>query len=254
MSLSADVAARNAYKLRVNLMRMQGSFFVYKNPKGAGKTLSMVAAAWNLREQLGIPILFVGTSVGINREEFGAFRYMTTPDFLASMEQFNALADLETGDGTMRESKESIEQRKRLKGMHLIDSIIVWDESQNWIDAGRRDKVNLTIGHFVEAGRHFGDTLLFASPSKKEIDNRIREQVDCTVNVSNKCQTFRFQDGHRECIREGCDHVFRNEMLWRDGTITEMNWWGPRYFPKYNSWAPTRFRVLTEKQLESIRA
>lgn len=157
------------------LYALRGEITFMSAKRGRGKTTSMVAIAYWLRELFGHPTVLVGTDMGI-KPSFGPYRYLSTNEFkeqLLLLHEFSEdpmVSYLEGGD---------LEAALHDKGIVLYKAAILWDEAYKLTSARKpMDPMVQAIDTFVSQSRHYKSTLILSSRALREVDWRIREQVD----------------------------------------------------------------------------
>ncbi|MEM3426780.1 MAG: zonular occludens toxin domain-containing protein [Nitrososphaerales archaeon] len=141
--------------------------------KGKGKTAFAVAASYNIRELFGRPVVCVGSRMGL-RPEFGPFDYIPEAEFKEELAKITLVANED-------ENAEHVAEVFRRRGIHLIGSVVVFDEAYKLMNARTpQDKlVKLTV-QFVSQIRHYDCTAIVLAPDISMVDKLIRLQFDWT--------------------------------------------------------------------------
>ncbi len=143
--------------------------------KGSGKTLSMTAIAYHIKSIYNIPIVCVGTSLGLNRETFGDFTFIDEKTFIENLAEISSISS-QVSDG---ESAEIIESMFKERNIVIRNACLIFDEAYKLFESRRaHDKLVLAFGYFVSMSRHFGATIIIACPHRDQVEKRIRRQVD----------------------------------------------------------------------------
>jgi hypothetical protein len=139
--------------------------------KGKGKSAFAVAASWWLRENFGQPVVCVGSKMGL-LPAFGPFDYIPEGEFKEELAKITIAANED-------ENAEHVAEIFRAKGIHLIGSTVVFDESHKLMNARTpQDKmVKLTV-QFMSQIRHYDATGIVLAPDESMIDKLIRLQFD----------------------------------------------------------------------------
>lgn len=139
--------------------------------KGKGKTQLGVGVAWELRERFGVPLITVGTTMGL-KKEFGPFQHMPAQDFRDEMERLSLASEEE-------ENAEQVMKMFQRYGVSILGSFLVFDEARKLFNSRNpMDKLIQLSSDFISQSRHYHVTTLILCPDRDEIDKRVRRQVD----------------------------------------------------------------------------
>jgi len=211
---------------------------------GTGKTTNAVAIAYWMRELFELPVISVGTTVGLT-DKFGAFTHVSTKVFIEQMMLMATIAN-EIIEHKIAEDDVDTYLRwcKETRGLLLYRCIILVDEFYKLCDARNpSNRLNLAFLTFIAQMRHYHCTLLCMTPNPRNVDSRVRDQLRW------HCRPDRDPDE---------DGVYNLRFQGPDGKLfMKIN--GPDYagrYPKdpermFNSWAFTGFNI---KSLEKVLA
>lgn len=236
---------RNEVIFRQNMARLLYKVMFLEGSKGKGKSVSHTAISYNLRELFGKSVLVVGTSLGLDRNKYGEFRYVQAEQFIEELKSFSELAGIEASKSHSAVAATDLSEdkvKRKLMSMGLVNSVLVMDEAQQIFDASHRDKLSRAFGYFLSAVRHYKDTVLISAPERQMIDRRIKRQVDYYVAVGNDCRTQFDEDGNPHCIRPGCMHIVTNTYFNPREAPWRQKWLAPVYWEMYDSWSTIAFR------------
>lgn len=196
--------------------------------KGRGKTFSTVGICYNLREMFNLPIIVVGSKMGL-RPEFGPHEVISEQVFLEKLEILTDIA--EKIDPLLGEV--DIEKALRAEGVNFMFSVVVFDEAYKLFESRTpSDKVVRLFGYFVAQMRHYHMSAILCTPRADMIDKRVRTQMDhkgrCFMNKRRERCTVWLKGGG---------------MSWRL-RVDNKDQFGlrPDYYNMYNSWALLGFR------------
>jgi len=170
--VALDIAAEQEDQAKA-LEQLLNKITFVSGKKGKGKTAFAVAAAYNMREIFGRPVVCVGSKMGL-QPSFGPFDYISEADFKEELSRINLVAN-------ENENAEHVAQIFRDRGIHLIGSVVVFDEAYKLMNARTpQDKlVKLTV-QFVSQIRHYDCTAIILAPDINMVDKLIRLQFDWT--------------------------------------------------------------------------
>lgn len=231
---------KNDQKLTELLGRLLYKCTFIKGSKGKGKSLSDTAIAYEIKERYGKVVTCVGTSLGLDKDEFGKFNYLTVEKFIKTLELFNDLAKGEEVD------VENTTVKHILEDLGLLNGILILDEAYKLLESRTPGKKPvLAFGHFMSASRHYKCTTLMSAPSETMIDKRVRLQFDYIGRATSTCRTVMNNKGEPICIRMGCPHTVTTRFMDGHDYPWKLKWYGPTYFPKYNSFNTVGFNKST---------
>ena len=158
-------------KKEATLARLIEQAILIEGKKRRGKTLSAVGISWELRERFNRPVIAVGSKMSLN-ENFGPYTFMPESDFKAEMEKINIAANEE-------ESAERVASMFERYGIRILYATVIFDEAYKLFNVRTpMDKLTQLTGFFVAQQSHYHVTTIFLSPTREQIDKRIRVQLD----------------------------------------------------------------------------
>lgn len=155
----------------LTLARLIEAATLIEGKKRRGKTLSTVGISWELRERFGLNIICVGSKMGLN-DNFGPYQFMPESDFRNEMEKLDIASKEE-------DNAERVANMFEKYGVSIINAVVIFDESYKLFNARTpMDKLTQLTGFFVAQQAHYHATTIFTSPSREDLDKRIRRQLD----------------------------------------------------------------------------
>ena len=186
--------------------------------RGRGKTTTMVAMAYWFRELFDKRIITVATDLGI-RDVFGPYTYLSIEDF---RKQLILLDEFARDPASAALEGDALEQALYKKGVIIYKAALFWDEAYKLTSARKpMDPMVQAIDTFVAQSRHYKVTLVLSSLALREIDWKIRDQVDWKAAPFFNKMTDRITVTFK-----------------RDADMAKMKWHIPasRYWPLFYSW------------------
>jgi len=208
---------------------------------GAGKTTNAVAMAYWMRELFELPVISVGTTVGL-QPAFGPFQHMETRGFIQQLMLIAKISDEIIAENIPEEDIDNhLQWCKENRGLKLYRAILLVDEMYKECDARKpNDPRNLAWLNFIAQMRHYHCTMICMTPNPRNVDGRVRDQIRwlCRPDPDPETRTYALR--------------FKGPQ----GSLT-MQVYGPDYAGKYpgapeamfNSWAFTGFNA---KGLEKV--
>lgn len=207
---------------------------------GAGKTTNAVAMAYWMKNLFEIPVISVGTTVGL-KPAFGDFHHLPVKAFLEQMMLIGKISQEILDENIPEDDIDNhLKWCKANQGLELYRCILLVDELYKYCNARYpNDPVNNSIQDFVAQMRHYHCTFIGMTPDLKDVDRKMR---DCQVRW--KCKPDHDDDTGWYTLR------FRGPQR----PLT-MRIYGPDYAGKYpgdpegmfNSWA---FPGFNSKRVE----
>lgn len=231
---------KNDQKFTELLGRLLYKCTFIKGSKGKGKSLSDTAISYELKERYGKVVTCVGTSLGLDKVEFGKFNYLTVEKFIRTLDLFNDLAAGEEID------VENTSVKHILEDLGLIDGVLILDEAYKLLESRTPGKKPvLAFGHFMSASRHYKCTSLMSAPSESMIDKRVRLQFDYIGRATSTCRTVMGHDGKPVCIKYGCPHTVTTRFMDGHDYPWKLKFSVEKYKNKYNSFNIVGFNKST---------
>lgn len=206
------------------LARIRESKTMITGKGGRGKTLSAVAIAYMMRERFHIPVIAIGSKMGLGQgaggpEAFGPFQNMDEQDFKEELERLNVAVSEE-------ENADQVAKAFEKYGVSVLYSVLVFDEARKLLNSRRpQDKLVQLTGDFVMQARHYHCTTIILAPSEDEIDKRVVRQLDW----KGRCYHNVYTDVCRVRLVQGLE-VLTLDIDGADDTLH------PAYYDMYNSW------------------
>jgi len=143
-----------------------------------GKTMSLVAISYWLREWFERPVIVVESSMGL-KPSYGQYKHLSVKAFVDELKRLTEVAKIGENGHQPEELQDAIDEALRQLGIDLMYATLVFDEANKLFEARRpHDPLVLLIGYFVQQMAHYHNTVLIATPNRRAIDYRVREQVD----------------------------------------------------------------------------
>lgn len=179
---------------RERLARLVETCTVFVAKKRRGKTLSLVAVTSNMRDWFGMPVVVVGSRMGLT-EDYGPYTYLSERDLLNELEKVTEIT--KASDDELGEALDVALERL---GVQIYGCILVFDEAYKFFDCRTpSDKLVRIFGYLVAQMAHYHLTILLSAPYKKMLDGRVRFQIDwtgtCFYNKKTKVCIVRFTQG-----------------------------------------------------------
>lgn len=211
------------YKQAETLQPLIRSVTLLEGKKGRGKTLAGVAIAKMLKEMFDIQTVCIGTSLDLNKENFGKFTFLDEKEFVQDLEKITQVSKT-TQDEVIGNAIDSL---LKSKGISVTNSCLIFDEAYKMFDARTpSDKLVRVFGYFIAMSRHYKSTILILCPFRDMIDKRVRRQIDyfgrCFTNKRTGMTTVRIVGGMES---------------WK------FRIYGPNYWDMYDTHAMVGFRA-----------
>ncbi len=187
---------------------------------GSGKSLAGVALMKMLKELCGMDIVVIGSKMDLN-EHFGNYTFLDEKEFIENLAKIT-----EIGKSTSEQQLgNAVEMLLQQEGVSIMNTCLVFDEAYKLFDARTpSDKLVRVFGYFIAQSRHYKSTIILMSPDRKDLDRRIRRQINwfgqCTTR--NNKTTVVLRDG-------------------RESYLLKIH--GPNYWHMYDTHALVGFRT-----------
>jgi len=192
-----------------------------------GKSMSLVAIAYWLREWFGRPVITIESTMGL-KPAFGPHKHLPVKAFVDELKKLTEVAKIGQNGHQPEELQDAINEALKKMGIDLMYATLVFDEANKLFEARRpHDPLVLLVGYFVQQMAHYHNTVLIATPNRRAIDYRVREQVDFWGRP------------HYDEITKVCQLDFFKLSPERLMTLRIQ---GERYFDLYDRWSLVAFR------------
>jgi len=192
-----------------------------------GKSMSLVAISYWLREWFGRPVITVESSMGL-KPTFGSHKYLSVKAFVEELKKLTEVAKIGQNGHQPEELQDAIDEALKRLGINLMYATLVFDEANKLFEARRpHDPLVILVGYFVQQMAHYHNTVLIATPNRRAIDYRVREQVDFWGRP------------HYDELTNVCQLDFFKLSPERLMTLRIQ---GERYFDMYDRWSLVAFR------------
>jgi hypothetical protein len=187
---------------------------------GTGKSLAGVALMKMMKELMGMDIVVVGSRMDLNKH-FGEHIYLDEKQFIDNLAKISDIGK----DTTEDQIGDAIDLVLREQGVEISDSLLVFDEAYKLFDARTpSDKLVRVFGYFIAQARHYRSTVLLMAPDRRDLDMRIRRQI----NWFGQCST----------------RGYKTNVVLRDGRESYLlRIHGPNYWYMYDTHALVGFRT-----------
>ena len=193
---------------------------LHEGVAGSGKSLAGVALMKMIKELCGMNIVVIGSKMDLNKN-FGDYTFLDEKEFVENLGTIS-----EVGKNTSdQELGNAVDILLQQEGVSIMNSCLVFDEAYKLFDARTpSDKLVRVFGYFIAQSRHYKTTIILMSPDRKDLDRRIRRQINwfgqCTTR--NEKTTVVLRDG-------------------RESYLLKIH--GPNYWGMYDTHALVGFRA-----------
>ena len=208
-----------------------------------GKTTNAVAMAYWMREMFEMPVISVGTTVGLT-PAFGDAHHMPLKEFVEQLILIAKISDeIEQEHIPQEDVPNHLQWCKENMGLKLYRCVLLVDEMYHHCNARTpANRLNLAFLNFIAQMRHYHCTMLAMTPNPMNVDVRVRDQIRWLCKPDRDPET----------------NIYTLRFKGPQGVLT-MAVYGPDYAGKYpgdpggmfNSWAFTGFNA---KGLEKVLA
>jgi len=192
-----------------------------------GKSMSLVAISYWLREWFDRPVITVESSMGL-KPAFGPHKHLPVRAFVEELKKLTEVAKIGQNGHEPEALQDAIDEALRKMGINLMHATLVFDEANKLFEARRpHDPLVILIGYFVQQMAHYHNTVLIATPNRRALDYRVQEQVDFWGRP------------HYNEFTKVCQLDFFKLAPERLMTLRVQ---GERYFDMYDRWSLVAFR------------
>jgi hypothetical protein len=158
----------------VVLSRLLDHITCFEGKHGKGKSLSLVAVSYNMRELFGKHIVVVESSMGL-KPAYGEYSFLSARKLV---EQLKVISKA-SSNGVQDLTPDELDNVMRKQGVNLYNAIVIFDEANKLFEVGRwNDPLVLLVSYLVQQMAHYRMTILIGTPRRMDLTPRVREQVD----------------------------------------------------------------------------
>jgi hypothetical protein len=206
---------------------------LFHGQMGSGKTTNAVAISHWMRELFELPVLCVGTSLGL-KPGYGPYQHMPTKAFVEQLLLMSQIAE-EIVQHNVQDVEAYLAWCKKTRGLTLHRCILLVDEMQNYCPSRQpHNRLNQAILNFIAQMRHYHCTMIAMTPNPLDVDRKVREQIRwlCKPDL------------------DPASRYYTNRMRGPQGRL-RLRVYAPDYYDMFDSWAFTGFNAKSlQKVLE----